>query len=159
MLTLTIRKKMNLLNEHDNDISTAAGILMFCPATSRFLVQMRSDKVSSYPHTISVPGGHLTRGELPSEGAWREFREESGYLGPSTELSLIEKTSAKVDFYLYFAVVDQEFQAKPFPEFAHEVVWSRWMSKKELLARKDLHPGFRDSLENSNILSEQMEVS
>lgn len=145
-----------LLNEHTDDIDTAAGILMYCPKTDRFLVQMRSDKVESFPHTISVPGGHLTRGELPSEGAWREFREESGYRGPTTELSLIDKTSGRGDFYLYFARVDNEFEVTPFKEFAHEVDWSRWMSRDELLARKDLHPGFRDSLEYSNVLAEQM---
>lgn len=148
-----------ILSEHSDDIDTAAGILMYCPATDRFLVQMRSGKVGSFPHTITVPGGHLTTGELPSEGAWREFREESGYRGPTTELSLIDKTSDRVDFYLYFAKVDKEFNASPFKEFAHEVEWSRWMTKDELLARQDLHPGFRDSLENSNILAEQMVIS
>lgn len=141
----------------ENDTRWCATILMISEQSGNILVQKRSSEMTE-PDTICVPGGHLEEGEIPSEGAWREFREETGYKGPQTQLEpldMLETGDKKV--FTFVGFLPKEFDAEPLNQWVNEVTWHKWLSLNDILDRDDLHPDFKHCLDGHlNLITNMM---
>ena len=108
-----------------------AGILVRAQDTKRFLFLH-----DPYSGLWTTPGGGIEQGEKPFDAALREFVEETGY--PTRRLRFkCEEVFTGPAYWLFFAIVDQEFV----PVLSHEhdaYVWARLDA-----APKPLHPGLR----------------
>lgn len=141
------------MTEHKDDVNAGGGILLFS-SDGKVLLNKRGENVSE-PGTIGTIGGHLTRGEPPSTGAKREFYEEAGFKGPFQNMDLLYiQTTGNFTYYSFIASTTQTgFDFKPFEEFSHEIVWTRWLDFEELVENpSNLHPGLKDLFANSFVV-------
>ncbi len=117
-----------------------AGILPFCTATGRLLLQRRSPLLRD-PLTWSTWGGLGRTGESAEEVARREFVEESGYQG---ELDLEHVYTSLRDGFRYETFLGSlpiEFDPCPQLQHAWEVCGWRWLSWEELQTLSCKHWG------------------
>lgn len=129
-----------------------AGILLFANDTGNVLIAKRSEEVSK-SGTISIPGGHLEMGEDAKEAATREFREETGLDVPLYDVHEVH-SSTRHDhaFHTFVAYTpEQPDSITPEPEHAHEHDGFAWVSPAKLMNIKNLHPGFKRTLQNISL--------
>jgi 8-oxo-dGTP diphosphatase len=101
-----------------------AGVLVQAADTGRVLFGLRSGEVNE-PYTWGLWGGKIEDGERPDVGALREFREETGYEGPTRRLvPLLVYRRQGFTYRNYLLSVPHEFQ----PELGWEnddAVWAK----------------------------------
>lgn len=86
-----------------------AGILLLAISTGRVLLIKRSGEVRN-PHTWSVPGGLVERGEKVETAALRETAEEVGFEGPYTDfLYLYTHFKGRFEFVTFLGIIEEEF--------------------------------------------------
>jgi len=94
---------------------------------NKILLVKRAPNTLAHPNKYALPGGYLDRNETTSQGALREFKEETGYEGKIISLFRINtnpnrkgEDKQNVDFVYLIEV--KEKVAKPDNEIS-EVVW------------------------------------
>lgn len=114
---------MDTKDRKDKPHRTGAGILVLAKDTGRFLAMKRSDHVQ-HGRTWGLTGGLAEPGESPRETAEREFREETDYKEPFSEIvQLTTYADDKLTYSNFIAVVEHEFQ----PRIDHENEAFRWV--------------------------------
>lgn len=104
--------KQTILKQMDNKPPkklVAAGVLVFCAKTRRFLLQVRGAKQAE-AGKVGFFGGGTEQGETPIQTACREIKEEAGVtVNPSllTPLSVYENETYV--FHSFLLVVREEF--------------------------------------------------
>ena len=101
----------------------AAGCLIFCFTTKRFLVARRSVFVQE-PLTWGTWGGSADEGESDSDCAIRELSEETGYEGELELIPVFKFTDGDFSYQNYIAIVQREFE----PVLTWETSDYRWLS-------------------------------
>lgn len=132
----------------------AAGVLLRCVgddgSPSYFLA--RRSEWCHQGGCWAIPGGALNHGELPVEGALREFAEEVGdVLGEYTVVDLHQDDHGGWSYWTVIAEV-----AEPFPSPATlnwETAETGWI-RHDGLGRLDLHTAFRRTLGRLGILDD-----
>lgn len=114
----------------------AAGIFLVSTSTKRVLLGQRSMLVPE-PHTWSVWGGHVDRGERPEDAAVRELAEEAGYEGPVRLVRLPPGWCAQGVYENFLGLIDAEFE----PRLTWETKASRWAPLDYHALPRPLHPG------------------
>lgn len=143
----------DILQEHDEDIEAAAGILLISPE-NKVLLQLRAPQVNN-GDTYGTPGGHLVKGETWLSGAKREFYEETSYKGPFKDvykLGMQRKSKPYVTF-IARTNISNASEFKPLPEYEREVSSYEFFSFDEALDLPNLHPALRKLLENIAIMN------
>jgi 8-oxo-dGTP pyrophosphatase MutT (NUDIX family) len=111
--------------------SQAAGCLIYCSKTKRFLINHRSQHVQE-PGTWGTVGGAIDSSENPKEAARREMAEETGYSGNITLRPLYVFKKGTFRYSNFLAIVDEEFTPYVPREHAWETEgwewceWSEW---------------------------------
>lgn len=118
----------------------AAGTLVYCKSTKRFLVTLRSVYVNE-PGTIGIFGGALDdyiQNDL-EETAKREFMEETGYEGYIKLIPLYKFVTPNKSFEYqnYLGLIEDEFE----PELDWENEDYYWLTFDELLNKENKHFG------------------
>ena len=87
----------------------AAGTLLICNNTGRFLLAKRS-ALSNFPKTWAIVGGAIDEGEKPLEAAKRELYEETKIDPEKIKFTFWElQKDYGVDFYLFLGYCNEEF--------------------------------------------------
>ncbi len=100
---------------------TVAGILI---QEGKFLVEKRRSDDESDPGFVSIPGGHVEKGESLNEALNREMKEELGItIGNSNPVyvGLHKTTSGKRDRIHYFLV--ESWKGRIIPHEAESLYW------------------------------------
>jgi 8-oxo-dGTP pyrophosphatase MutT (NUDIX family) len=130
------------------DTTRSAGLCL--TDGTRVLLLRRAGHLSE-PGTWTVPGGHLKEGEKDLEGAYRETREEVGYVPPHEVLG---KQRIR-DFMMVYAVVE-ESEAGWKPLLNEESTDSVWADENWIREHwGELHPGMRTALSSHHHAEEQ----
>ena len=122
-----------------------AGALVYCKATSKILLALRSEHCDA-PNTWCCFGGGVERGETIEQGIVREFKEEfsvnlSAPLYPLYVNVICDEDGRPVfEYRNYLAIVDQPFSGKLNNEHSD---WG-WFSGRDL--PQPLHPEFKKAL-------------
>lgn len=148
-----------------------AGVLVFCPATKRFLVHCRGS-AGSNAGQYGLFGGGLDLGQAEASDidsledlvsndalrifkrtAERELYEESGFDG-KVELKLINifrDPKCKSQFYNFLGIVEKEFKVNPPEKYEDEtdVDKSRWVTWSELTQLKPKHFGLKNIIKSN----------
>lgn len=117
---------MRRFNNNVDDKSKAAGIMPISVKSGRILLALRPDG------TYSTIGGYLCWGEKFSEGAMREFIEETLYTGPLLLLKGYTYQSPVKNFaYVnYVGICPDEFH----PKLDEENIEAEWFTLSQLYA-------------------------
>ena len=129
----------------------AAGILLYCKKTNRFLLFLRSDQIQDYPNTWATVGGKVdpTDTNKYKTAAYREMCEETKFCEDIDLRLLYIFRKSKFTYRTYIGLVDEEFT----PELNWENSDAKWISKDEMLTHENLHPGFAEMLANDDACS------
>jgi 8-oxo-dGTP pyrophosphatase MutT (NUDIX family) len=76
---------VKLAKETNKDTARGACVLFYCPEDSSVLLLKRSEKVND-GNTWGLPGGHIEKGEMPTQAAAREIYEEMGFIPDSGDI-------------------------------------------------------------------------
>lgn len=120
----------------------AAGCLIYCYKTKRFLLLKRSEFVNE-PRTWNIISGALEENESPLQGLEREIKEETNkkvVIYPQPYYIFKDKN---FQFYNFFAIVDNEFT----PKLDWENSSYMWL-KLEDFTKMNLHFGVKEILKN-----------
>jgi len=115
---------------------TAAGALIFCRSTYRYLFLLRSG--CRYHGNWGLVGGKIEDGESIIQGLYREIQEEIGQDLSGKKIIPVEKftsDSGKFFYHTYVIIVDHEFAPKLNAEH-NRYCWVRLEDHP-----KPLHPG------------------
>jgi 8-oxo-dGTP pyrophosphatase MutT (NUDIX family) len=117
----------------------AAGVLLYCSATNRFLLCKRGKNVS-LPGVLATFGGKLEPGEDARTGALRELHEEAGLdwdnVDALYQLVTIEE-DPNVIFYPFLLIVNEELECHIDET---EVAGYEWLAYNDF-QYNDMHPG------------------
>lgn len=123
-----------------SDASTgkAAGAVIYCPDTGRFLYVKRSE-TGDAPNTWACLGGGVDRGETIMEAIKREFMEEAQVDTDTFVLYPFYRFDAPgFSYYNFIGVCDEEFE----PTLNHEHTEFVWSATPPT----PLHPNFEKAL-------------
>jgi 8-oxo-dGTP pyrophosphatase MutT (NUDIX family) len=145
-----VKKYVNLKNIHIVDGNTKhyrlrrslhkpKGVLAVVRNKSKVLMIRRADGLARAPGFWGLPGGVLEKGEMPSQGAERELREEVGLAGKSRQL-LGTSPSMGREYELFWVEVDVDDVSTLQPN-AEEVAEARWVGPEDLATLSPLIPG------------------
>lgn len=128
-----------------NKIIEAAGALIYCSSTKRFLWLMRTQ---SYNNTWGLVGGKKEANENILECLEREMREELGIEVKKEKIMPLETfTSKDTNFFYYSYVISVKEEFIPILNDEHSgFCWLDWRQTP-----KPLHPGAWNSLNDSDI--------
>lgn len=136
--------------DHVDNKNKAAGVLALCTETGRVLMLLRPSGL------YAGVGGYLTYGEPATDGAIREFSEETMYDGPMLLMQAYRYQSPVKCFeYLNFVgIVPYEFQ----PMLDKENLEAEWFTLSQLYAgRMPLLPEFEEfTIEAKPLLDDLM---
>ncbi len=118
----------------------AAGI-MLVTADNQVLLQLRAQNSHS-GGTWGIPGGALRRGELPVEGAWREFTEEVDH--PPFESAYLQEWVLHRDTWSYTTVLVSVAEAFAVGAADWESEALQWVQIEDV-PLMNLHAGFRET--------------
>lgn len=122
----------------------AAGLLVYCFVTKRFLLLKRSGIVNE-PTTYGIISGKIEDGEDPLEGLKREIAEETNRV---EEIVIYPEpfyifTDKDFKFYNYFGITNQEFT----PKLDMENSGYQWLPIQDF-GSVNLHFGVASILQN-----------
>lgn len=121
-------------------MGVGAGILFVADTTGRVLLALRS-RNTTFPGTWCVVGGHVEKGETPSEAAVREAEEEVGYSGPIDLYRGFVYTSPTFTYHNFIGFVPTQFR----PILNDESLEASWFDPERL--PEPLHPGTEELLD------------
>ena len=129
----------------------AAGILLYCKKTNRFLLFLRSNQIQDYPNTWATVGGKVDPSDTNKykTAAYREMCEETEFCENIKLRLLYIFKEGTFSYRTYLGYVDEEFE----PVLNWENSDAKWIAKGELLNHENLHPGFAEMLENDDALA------
>jgi len=128
--------------------NSAAGILVYCKSTKRFLLDLRSEEVNE-PNTIGIFGGKIESDDNEKSTAKREFIEETGFVG---DIDIYDAYIFYADGFVYYnfvGVIDHEFE----PDLSWESKDYLWLNYEELLEIEPKHPGLKLLLDDNDSIS------
>jgi 8-oxo-dGTP pyrophosphatase MutT (NUDIX family) len=145
-----VKKYVNLKNIHIVDGATRhyrlrralhkpKGVLAVVRHKGKVLMIRRADHLTRAAGYWGLPGGVLEKGELPTQGAERELREEVGLHGQGRQL-LGTSPSVSREYELFWVDVDVDDVSTLQPNPA-EVAEVRWVGPEELAMLNPLIPG------------------
>jgi 8-oxo-dGTP diphosphatase len=108
-------------NSRPRIVDTVAGILI---REGKFLVEKRRSDDDSDPGFVSIPGGHVEKGESLNEALNREMKEELGItIGRSNGVcvGLHKTTNGERDRIHYFLV--ESWKGRIIPHEAESLYW------------------------------------
>ena len=117
----------------------AAGVLVYCPSTQRFLLGLRSPQVRE-GNTWGIFGGAAHEDEPLSRAARREMEEEIGYDGEVVLYSINVYRNGNFKYHNFLGVVPDEFK----PRLDWENTDAKWFKFDEF--PKNLHFGLKNIL-------------
>lgn len=126
--------------------SEAAGCLLLCSSTKRFLFGLRSSLVDE-PLTWAGWGGAIDLSESPEQAVIRELREETGYNGRLSIEPLCKFRKPGFTYHNFLIVVDIEFTPTISPESSEY----GWFEFEKLPS--PMHPGVTYCLQNRESFS------
>jgi 8-oxo-dGTP pyrophosphatase MutT (NUDIX family) len=122
----------------EQKLGYAAGVMIYCPKTGRFLFQKRGPRVED-PGEYDYFGGGVDEGEDILDGAVRELAEEGGInIKPESLYPLVRyqylPSQGMGGYHIFLLVVTDEFECIPsFDGDAHdEVDRCDWIGPDEL---------------------------
>ena len=125
------------LSEQKQDLGYAAGVCVFCPKTSRFLLQKRGPRIED-PGQHDWFGGGVDEGEDILTGAIRELEEEGGIKAQPESLFPLARFGYQPEkglggYHIWLLVVADEFEpALNYDADSHdEVAGADWIGAKE----------------------------
>ena len=129
----------------------AAGILLYCKKTNRFLLFLRSNQIQDYPNTWATVGGKVdpTDTNKYKTAAYREMCEETKFCEDIKLRLLYIFRKSKFTYRTYIGLVDEEFT----PELNWENSDAKWIGWSQMVSHKNLHPGFSEMLANDDALT------
>lgn len=128
----------------------AAGVLVYCTRTRRYLVQKRAANISAGGKWCQFGGG-LERYESPSRAAQREFQEETGLIFSEEKLvPLWVFEDDQTVFFNFLLVLDREIECQIDPA---ETETYRWVTLEQM-NQLDLLPGVVELFRHDKILQE-----
>ena len=102
----------------------AAGIMIYCTKTKRFLFPFRSNKVSD-ANKWGVWGGHVEHDENFQDAGVRELKEETGIVtDPDNLEDLCYNKNRDFEYCIFLLKVREEFE----PDLNWETDHSTWLS-------------------------------
>jgi 8-oxo-dGTP pyrophosphatase MutT (NUDIX family) len=113
-----------------------AGVLIYCSATKRFLLGLRSSTVDE-PNTWGLFGGAVDENENSNRAAIRELEEEIGYTGEVILRTLDIFRKGDFAFHNFLGIVPQEFK----PNLDWENKTAKWFLLKDF--PENLHFGLK----------------
>jgi uncharacterized protein len=134
-----------------------AGILCFSKSTSRFLLIQRSHEVDTARGKWSFPAGFVRRGEDPQTASFREFVNQTDFDG-EMEVDLLAEVydeEYSETFHAFLGFVEAEFT----PVLDFKAQQFKWVTLKELLSTKNLHPGVAALLKDNDVRSTLSSIS
>lgn len=129
--------------QYNSETIYAAGILLYCTSTQRFLIAKRGDMCPE-PGTLCSIGGKTEFGLDNNfwDTAIREFKEEAGAWNVKNIRVIDESVrfddniptepDKQLVFQNYVAIIDREF----IPIYNYENSWVKWLTAEELLNEK-----------------------
>jgi 8-oxo-dGTP pyrophosphatase MutT (NUDIX family) len=108
-----MRSLIRKILKEERDMKHAAGTLLICKNTGRFLLVKRG-KGGSYPGTWATVGGSIDPGEKPLDAAERELYEETKIDPSKVKFEFFEKQDKlnNTNFYFFKGYCDEEFECK-----------------------------------------------
>jgi 8-oxo-dGTP pyrophosphatase MutT (NUDIX family) len=124
--------------------SQGAGAVIFCVATGRLLLPLRSQSVQE-PGTWGTWGGAMDEGHTPEQTVAKEIWEEAGYAGRMQLIPLMvfEAPNSSFRYHNFLVVVPQEFE----PSLNWETARAEWFPLDDL--PEPLHFGLDSLLSDS----------
>ena len=90
----------------------AAGTILVCVETNRFLLALRGDG-GNFPFTWATVGGGIDSLEKPLDAAQRELVEETKIPSDNIEYVFFEKQHmGETDYYLFLGYCDEEYECQ-----------------------------------------------
>lgn len=121
----------------------AAGSIVFCSSTGRFLLPLRSKDVEE-PHTWGTWGGAMDSGENPEAAARRELKEECHCSNIEKMIpAFVFKHENGFRYFNFIAVVKDEFR----PVLNYETERASWVEYGKW--PYPLHPGLKALLDDA----------
>jgi 8-oxo-dGTP pyrophosphatase MutT (NUDIX family) len=97
--------------KEERDMKHAAGTLLICENTGRFLLVKRG-KIGSFPGTWATVGGGIEPSEKPLDAAERELHEETKIDSNKVRFEFFELQNKLNDtnFYFFLGYCNEEFE-------------------------------------------------
>ncbi len=90
----------------------AAGTILICRETNRFLLALRGDG-GNFPLTWATVGGGIDHLEKPLVAAQRELYEETKIPSDNIDYIFFERQNLKgTDYYLFLGYCDEEYECQ-----------------------------------------------
>jgi 8-oxo-dGTP pyrophosphatase MutT (NUDIX family) len=105
-----VKNLIRKILKEERTMKYAAGTLLICENTGRFLLAQRGQN-GSFPGTWATVGGGIDRGEKPLDAAERELHEETKIDPNKVRFKFFEKQDKlnNTEFYFFIGYCDEEF--------------------------------------------------
>lgn len=131
--------KSSILQAIDGERIEAAGVLVFCLRTRRFLLQRRSSKVPA-GGKYAMFGGRIDNGETPVQAAVREAMEEGKMQMNAEDLTALTVfDDGRLRYHNFIILVFGEFEPSLNKDECESFVWTTYADLEKL----DLLPELR----------------
>lgn len=143
--------KEAILSKVEDQQIVAAGVVVFCIGTQRFLLQQRAKHLPE-GGKIACFAGRSEAGEMPEQTVCREALEEGRFrVQPEDLVKLTVFESPRLKFHSYLCIVRSEFT----PKLSNESEQSLWCPSGEVL-KLDLLAELRNLFEKDPTLQKIM---